>query len=77
MMARTLMLLLRGYKRFISPLLGAHCRFLPSCSEYAMLAIQEWGAARGSWLAMRRLLKCHPFHAAGVDFPPLRSKTHG
>jgi hypothetical protein len=77
MIARGLLLLLGGYRRFISPLLGRHCRFIPSCSEYAMLAVDEWGPWRGSYLAMRRLMRCHPFHPAGVDFPPARTKVHG
>lgn len=77
MVAKLLMLLIGAYQRAISPWLGAHCRFLPSCSEYAVMAIGEWGALRGSWLAARRLARCHPFHAAGLDLPPQRPKVHG
>jgi uncharacterized protein len=62
--------LLTGYRRFISPLLGARCRFYPSCSAYALEAVQVNGAMRGSWLAMRRLSRCHPFHAGGLDPVP-------
>jgi putative membrane protein insertion efficiency factor len=77
MIARPLIGLIRFYKRWISPQLGPHCRFLPSCSDYALLSIEEWGPWRGSWLAIRRLARCHPLHAAGVDFPPPRPKHNG
>lgn len=63
-------LLIRGYQRFISPLLGAHCRFYPSCSQYALMVFQEWGFFRGAWLTLRRLLKCGPWHEGGFDPPP-------
>ncbi|MFL6546788.1 MAG: membrane protein insertion efficiency factor YidD, partial [Candidatus Udaeobacter sp.] len=55
------------YKSFISPLLPPSCRFVPSCSEYAAQAIEKHGAMRGSLMAGRRLLRCHPFHAGGYD----------
>ncbi len=64
--------LVRAYQRGVSPLLRPRCRFLPSCSEYAVMAIEEWGAARGAWLALRRVLRCHPLHPAGLDLPPRR-----
>ncbi len=68
---KTLLLwLLRGYKRFISPMLGQNCRFSPSCSEYAMQAIQIHGAAKGSVLMAWRLLRCNPFGKVGYDPPP-------
>ena len=62
--------LLTFYRRFISPLLGPRCRFYPSCSAYALEAVQVHGALKGSWLAIRRLSRCHPFHAGGIDPVP-------
>lgn len=71
MVAQALILLIRFYQLFISPLLGPVCRFHPSCSRYAVACLQHHGALRGSWLAARRLSKCHPFHPGGYDPPPL------
>ena len=65
-----LLLLLRGYQYTVRPLMGANCRFHPSCSEYAREAIERHGALRGSWLASRRLLRCHPYHPGGFDPVP-------
>ena len=65
-----LIVLLNGYRRFVSPLLAPRCRFYPSCSAYALEAVQLHGALRGSWLATRRLSRCHPFHAGGLDPVP-------
>ena len=62
--------LITGYRRYVSPLLGRHCRFYPSCSQYAYQAIAKHGVARGSFLAVKRLAKCHPFHPGGVDHVP-------
>jgi len=61
---------IRGYQLALSPILGPRCRFYPSCSCYAHTAIERHGALRGSWLAARRLLRCHPFHEGGYDPVP-------
>ena len=62
--------LIRGYQILISPLLGPRCRFHPTCSHYAADVIQQHGIRKGLWFSLRRLLKCHPFHPGGIDFPP-------
>lgn len=69
-MKATLVFLLRAYQYAIRPLLGAHCRFYPSCSEYAREAIERHGAGRGSWLLVRRIFRCHPYHPGGYDPVP-------
>lgn len=69
-MKAVLVLLIRGYQLLISPLLGPRCRFYPSCSAYAVQALQVHGAVRGSWLAARRLGRCHPWNSGGVDHVP-------
>jgi putative membrane protein insertion efficiency factor len=61
---------LRAYKVLISPALPPACRFTPTCSQYALEAIERHGALRGSWLALRRLARCHPFHPGGFDAVP-------
>jgi putative membrane protein insertion efficiency factor len=66
---RLAVLMLEVYKRRVSPLLPAACRFTPTCSEYARLALLKHGLARGSALAAWRLLRCQPFHPGGVDLP--------
>lgn len=68
--ARGLIGLVRGYRRWISPALPPACRFVPSCSAYAEEALHKHGAGRGSWLAARRLLRCHPFGGSGYDPVP-------
>jgi len=65
-----LLALIRGYRYLLSPWWGNQCRFTPTCSEYAMIAIERHGAAHGSWLALRRISKCHPWHAGGFDPVP-------
>jgi putative membrane protein insertion efficiency factor len=62
--------LVRGYQRLLSPLLGGRCRFAPSCSVYAIEALQRHGAVRGGWLSLRRLLRCHPWGGCGDDPVP-------
>ncbi|RDU98579.1 membrane protein insertion efficiency factor YidD [Trinickia dinghuensis] len=69
-MQTVLIALLRLYKVAVSPLLGSRCRFYPSCSDYAREAIQYHGAARGSYLAVKRLCRCHPFSEGGIDLVP-------
>ncbi|MBE0660402.1 MAG: membrane protein insertion efficiency factor YidD [Bryobacteraceae bacterium] len=68
---RTLIVfLLRVYKQAVSPVLPPACRFHPTCSEYTLEAVQRHGAARGVWLGLKRLSRCHPFHAGGLDPVP-------
>ena len=62
--------LIQGYRMFLSPLLPPTCRFTPTCSQYALDAIRRYGAWKGGWLAIRRILRCHPFHAGGYDPVP-------
>jgi len=71
MIARALIFLIRIYQLTLSKLLGPVCRFHPSCSRYAAECLHLHGAARGSWLAVRRLSRCHPFNPGGYDPPPL------
>ena len=77
MFDRLLIALLRGYKRWVRPLLGPRCRFHPSCSEYAMQAIALHGAARGGMLAARRIARCHPLHPGGHDPVPPPTDRQG
>jgi putative membrane protein insertion efficiency factor len=69
-MKRLLVFLVRAYQLAISPWLGAHCRFHPTCSAYALEAIETHGALRGTGLAIRRIARCHPFHPGGSDPVP-------
>ena len=73
-MTRAVLAALTLYQRVVSPLLPRACRFAPTCSEYARLAVLERGAARGGWLALRRVVRCHPFHPGGYDPPPVRQR---
>jgi putative membrane protein insertion efficiency factor len=66
-MQRLTLALLAFYKRWISPLLPSACRFYPTCSEYMREAVSRYGAGRGIWLGIKRILRCHPFHAGGYD----------
>lgn len=74
-MKSVLRALIRGYQLALSPLLGHHCRFYPSCSSYALEAIDTHGALRGGILALRRILRCHPWHEGGADPVPPALKT--
>lgn len=74
-MKRLLLGLITGYRYLLSPFLGPSCRFYPTCSAYASEAIETHGALRGSWLAVKRILKCHPWHPGGLDpVPPPRRR---
>lgn len=69
-MSRFLVAAIRGYRYLLSPWWGGQCRFMPSCSQYAEEAIREHGSLHGTWLAMRRVSKCHPWHQGGFDPVP-------
>ena len=69
-MKRLLLAAIRFYRRNISPLRKPCCRYIPTCSEYALEAVEKYGPWKGSWLALRRLLRCHPFHKGGYDPVP-------
>ena len=67
---RMLLALILFYRRNISPMFPPCCRFIPTCSEYAMEAVEKYGALKGGYLALRRILRCHPFHPGGYDPVP-------
>lgn len=73
--ALPLVAVVRAYQWLVSPLLPPSCRFYPSCSAYAVTALQRHGAAKGSWLAARRVARCHPFHPGGLDPVPDRETS--
>ncbi|KPK39496.1 MAG: hypothetical protein AMJ69_05455 [Gammaproteobacteria bacterium SG8_47] len=73
-MRTVLVRLIAAYRYCLSPFFGQHCRFHPTCSEYAQTAILRHGVARGSWLATKRLARCHPWHEGGLDPVPERSE---
>lgn len=73
--SRLLIALLRAYQRILSPLLGSHCRFYPSCSQYAIESLNRFGVIKGCWLIMKRVLKCHPLNPGGNDPVPPKLKT--
>jgi uncharacterized protein len=76
MMKMLLLWLIRGYRLFISPLFAPTCRFHPTCSMYAIEAIERFGAIKGSFMAIKRILRCHPLHPGGYDpVPPLPEKV--
>jgi putative membrane protein insertion efficiency factor len=68
--ARALLLAIEAYRALLAPLVGGYCRYVPSCSLYAAEAVRRHGAGRGATLTVRRLLRCHPFHAGGFDPVP-------
>ncbi len=65
-----LVVLVKAYRYLVSPMLGVNCRYLPSCSEFAIEALEKHGVTKGVWLAARRVLRCHPWHAGGHDPVP-------
>lgn len=67
MFKKFLVLIVRGYQKFISPLLGNNCRFSPTCSEYFILAVEKYGVIKGSYIGGKRILRCHPFNPGGYD----------
>ncbi len=73
-MSQILIFLIKVYQWCLSPFFGGQCRFYPSCSVYASEAIDTHGALRGGWLAIRRLLRCHPWHPGGVDPVPPKNR---
>jgi putative membrane protein insertion efficiency factor len=75
LIGRSLVVLIRGYQLLISPLLGPRCRFYPSCSHYAIEALQRHGPLYGAWLATRRISRCHPLNAGGYDPVPLSAAS--
>ncbi len=66
-MKTVLIVLIKFYRKYISPLKKPCCRFVPTCSQYALMAIEKYGALKGTYLAVKRVLKCHPFHEGGYD----------
>ena len=76
-MKKIVLAAIRFYRRRISPMSQPCCRFIPTCSQYALEAVETHGAAKGLWLALCRVLKCHPFHKGGLDpVPPKKQGTH-
>ncbi|MGN1048952.1 MAG: membrane protein insertion efficiency factor YidD [Selenomonadaceae bacterium] len=69
-MKNILLRLIEFYRKWISPLKSPCCRYIPTCSEYALIAVQRYGPWRGGWLAIKRILRCHPFHKGGYDPVP-------
>ncbi len=74
-MQKVLITLIKGYQYLISPFIGPTCRFYPSCSAYAEEALKSHGVARGLWLSTKRLARCHPFSAGGVDLVPAKKNN--
>lgn len=68
-MKAVLLALIRFYRKYISPLFPPKCRYIPTCSQYALEAIEKYGAAKGFWLALKRFLRCHPFHKGDMYDP--------
>ena len=75
-MKTVLIFLIDGYRLLLSPFFGTQCRFYPTCSAYAREAIETHGAIKGTWLTIRRIGKCHPWHDGGIDNVPPRHPPH-
>ncbi|HWO96981.1 MAG TPA: membrane protein insertion efficiency factor YidD [Bacillus sp. (in: firmicutes)] len=75
-LAKLLIGLIRIYQKFISPLKPPTCRFYPTCSHYGLEAVKRFGPFKGSWLTIKRLLKCHPFHPGGIDPVPEKERQN-
>ena len=71
-----LMLLIHGYQLIISPMLGSNCRFMPTCSEYAMESLKAYGLIKGTFLTIKRIVKCHPFGGHGYDPIPTKMEKN-
>ena len=69
-MKQVFLLLIKFFRVFLSPLKPPSCRYIPTCSEYALIAIEKYGAMKGGWMAVKRVLRCHPFHKGGYDPVP-------
>ena len=69
-MKQVFLLLIKFYRVFLSPLKPPSCRYIPTCSEYALIAIEKYGVLKGCWLAFKRIMRCHPFHKGGYDPVP-------
>ena len=70
MVKKIFLILIKFYRLFLSPLKPPSCRYIPTCSEYAFIAIEKYGALKGGWMAVKRILRCHPFHKGGYDPVP-------
>jgi len=69
MLKKIILSLIKFYQKYFSPFVGSHCRFYPSCSHYFSQAVEKYGVLKGSLLGLKRITKCHPWHAGGVDLP--------
>ncbi|MBM7704827.1 membrane protein insertion efficiency factor YidD [Metabacillus iocasae] len=76
MLAKVFLAIIRFYQKVISPIKPPTCRFYPTCSHYGLEAIKRFGAIKGGWLTIKRILKCHPFHPGGIDEVPEKKQSH-